>query len=54
MNWPGMYIFKNNENDPEEKQRERISVSLQRIESYFKEAKAYSTDDLAGRKKPAL
>jgi len=42
MDWPGMYIFKNNENDPEEKQRDRISVALQRIESYFKEAKAYA------------
>jgi len=42
LNWPNLFIFKNNENDPEEKQRERMSNNLQRIENYFKEAKAYS------------
>jgi imidazolonepropionase-like amidohydrolase len=42
LHWPSMRISKTNENDPEEKQRERIFSRISKLEAYFKEAKAYS------------
>ena len=42
LNWPSMYISRNNENDPEDKQRERLAANLSKLESYFREAKAYA------------
>lgn len=42
LNWPNMRLLKNNENDSEEKQRERIATNLSKLESFFLEAKAYS------------
>jgi imidazolonepropionase-like amidohydrolase len=44
LNWPSMYISKNNENEGEDKQRERISSNLAKLESYFQEAKAYASE----------
>ncbi len=42
LNWPRMYINKNEGAQPEDKQRENMNKNLNSIDQFFKEAKAYS------------
>ena len=42
LHWPNMHVTANNEKEGVEKQREKISQEIGRLEAYFREAKAYA------------